>query len=69
MDFTGANQGSVMNAVWSEGRFGRGLIFDGKSYVDCGNGPTLNPADVLKESTVVVKGSIKGTCYLKETLS
>jgi hypothetical protein len=44
MDSAGNNNGGVHGAVWTEGKIGGGLQFDGvDDYVDCGNRTTLAP--------------------------
>ncbi len=36
------NDGTIYGAEWVEGKFGRGLYFNGNAYVNLGNGPSLN---------------------------
>ena len=42
------NDGTIHGAVWSTGKIGGALSFDGvDDYVDCGNGASLNPGEEL----------------------
>ena len=41
------NDGQIFGAQWTEGRFGKGLQFDGSAYVDLGDDESLNLVDNL----------------------
>jgi hypothetical protein len=43
----GNNGTLVNNSIWTPAHSNGGLKFDGKSYVDCGNGLSINPANQI----------------------
>lgn len=46
-----ANNGTIVNALWTKGVLGSGLSFDGSGdYIDCGNSSFLNPTDEISVS-------------------
>jgi len=56
------NNGTLANdPKWTDGKFGKAIIFDGGStYVDCGNGESL---DITKEITVMAWVKFNGIDY------
>jgi hypothetical protein len=54
-----AGQGGGRAPLWTTGKFGGALDFDGKSsYVDCGNNATLKPASAVSISAWVKQDAI-----------
>lgn len=45
--------GTITNATWTSGKMGKGLFFNGSSYVDLGNPSAINPVNAITISAWV----------------
>ncbi|MCK4429324.1 MAG: VCBS repeat-containing protein, partial [Candidatus Aenigmarchaeota archaeon] len=51
------NDGTVYGANWTTGKYGPALEFDGDNdYINCGNNPSLNAANITVEAWVKIDG-------------